>query len=361
VGTEWGLYVSLDGGRSFSQFTAGLPNVAVRDLVIHPRDHDLVVATHGRGLYVVDDLTPLRKLTARELESDVAFLESRPSAMLQPLFEFGFGGDDDYLGRSPSESASITYYLKKRHMFGDLRLEVYDPQGQLISSLPGGKRRGINRVEWPMRRPAPRTAPGAEIVPSFFALFGPRVPEGTYTVKMIKGPQTYASQVTLVPDPRSRHTAADREVQRRTANELYRLVEELAFLVGSVENARDQARARARELPEKDALRKKLEAFGEAMEKQRIGLVSTSRGEGISGEEKLREELAMLYGSVNGYEGKPTRSQLDRMEVLAQDLEAAMARFNAAADKEMPALNAGLGRAGKQPIAKLTAEEWAKK
>lgn len=219
VGTEWGLYVSLDGGISFSQFTAGLPNVAVRDLAIHPRDHDLVVATHGRGLYVVDDLTPLRKLTGQALESDVAFLESRPSAMIQPLFEFGFNGDDDYLGRSPGESATIAYYLKKRHMFGDLRLEVYDAQGRLVSTLPGGKRRGINRVEWPMRRQAPRTAPGAEIVPSFFSFFGPRVPEGTYTVKMIKGPQTYTSAVTLVPDPArsTRRPTATRSVAPPTS------------------------------------------------------------------------------------------------------------------------------------------------
>jgi hypothetical protein len=212
-----------------------------------------------------------------------------------------------------------------------------------------------------MRRPAPRTAPGAEIVPSFFAFFGPRVPDGAYTVKLTKGKEAYTSQITLVPDPRSKHTAADREAQRGTAAELHGLVEKLAFLVGSVEGARDQARARAKELPEKDALSRRFTAFAEAMEKQRTSLVSTSRGEGISGEEKLREELGMLYGNVNGYEGRPTQSQRDRMAVLAQDLDAAIARFNAAADKELPALNAALAKAGKPAIAKLTAEEWAAK
>jgi hypothetical protein len=212
-----------------------------------------------------------------------------------------------------------------------------------------------------MRRPAPRAAPGAELVPSFFSLFGPRVPEGTYNVRLTKGTQTYTSQITLVPDPRSKHSAADREAQRKTAGDLYALVERLAFLVGSVEQARDQARARAKDLPEKDALGKRLTTFAEAMEKQRVSLVSTSRGEGISGEEKLREELSMLYGNVNGYEGKPTQSQLDRMAVLAQDLDAAFARFNAAADKELAALNAGLAKAGKPALAKLTAEQWAAK
>jgi hypothetical protein len=278
--------------------------------------------------------------------------------MVQPVFEFGSGGDDDYAGRSPGESASIVYYLKKRHLFGDLKLEVFDAQGRLVSTLVGGKRRGINRVEWPMRRLPPRTAPGAELVPSVFSLFGPRVAEGTYTVKMTKGQQTYASQVTLVPDPRTKHTAADREAQRRAAGQLYDLTERLAFLVSSVERARDQARARAAELPEKDALRKRLAALADAMEAQRTSLVSTSRGEGISGDEKLREELGMLYGSVNGYEGRPTQSQLDRAAVLGQDLAAASARFGAAMDKELPAINAGLAKAGKPPLARLTAEEW---
>ena len=137
------------------------------------------------------------------------------------------------------------------------------------------------------------------------------------------------------------------------------LVEKLAFLVGSVESARDQARARARELPEKDALARRLTAFADAMERQRVSLVSTSRGEGISGEEKLREELAMLYGNVNGYEGKPTQSQLDRKVVLAQDLDAAIARFDTAVDKELPGLNAALAKAGKPAIARLAAGEWS--
>jgi hypothetical protein len=175
---------------------------------------------------------------------------------------------------------------------------------------------------------------------------------------MTKGPQTYTSQVTLVPDPRTTHTAADREAQRRAADQLYGLVERLAFLVGSVEQARDQARARAAALPEKDALRKRLTTLAEAMEAQRTALVSTSRGEGISGDEKLREELGMLYGNVNGYEGKPTQSQMDRAAVLARDLDAAFTRFNTAADRELPAINAGLARAGKPPIAKMAEEEW---
>ena len=350
VGTEFGLYISLDGGKTWAQFTAGLPNVAVWDLAIHPREHDLIIATHGRSLYILDDLTPLRGLTAQALESDVAFLESRPSPMLNIVGEFGFNGDGEFLGRSPSESAVIAYYLKKRHVFGDLKLEVYDAKGTLLATMPGGKRRGINRVEWPMRSKAPRTAPGEGIIPSMYALMGLRAQAGTYTVKMIKGKDTFSSTVTVVPEPGSRHTDADRTAQLAAASKLYGMVEKLASLVDALSNVRDQAKSAAAALPEKDAIRKRVQALADDMEAQRKALVASQRGEGISGEEKLREELSLLYGNVNGYEGRPTQSQLDRTVVLEKDLGAALAKFEASATKEAAALNVQLAAKKIPPI-----------
>ena len=90
----------------------------------------------------------------------MAFLESRPAPMVIPAFEFDFSGDEEFLGQNPPEAAAITYYLKKRHMIGDLKLEVYDSAGKLISTVPGGKRKGINRVYWPMRLNAAQGAGG---------------------------------------------------------------------------------------------------------------------------------------------------------------------------------------------------------
>jgi photosystem II stability/assembly factor-like uncharacterized protein len=358
LGTEWGLYLSPDGGQHWAQFTSGLPNVAVRDLAIHPREHDLIIGTHGRGIYILDDLTPLRALTASTLEADVSFLPSRPSATYIPAIDFSFNGDGDYAGRTLAEAAFVTYYLKRRHLFGDLRLEIYDDAGNLVSTLPGGKRRGINRVEWPMRAKPPRAPAGAELIPSFYSFVGPRAPLGSYTVKLVKGKETYEGKAELVADPRATHSAEDRALQQKTVWELYRHLERLAHLVQAITDARDQARARASGLGEKEALRPKLDAFAEAMENQRVALVSTSRGEGISGEEKLREELGMLYGNVNGYDGRPTASQLARMAVLAADLEAAAGKFDAACDRELAALNQELRAQGLEPLAKLSQEAW---
>ena len=360
LGTELGLFVSVDGGKQWSQFTGNLPNVAVRDIAIHPRDHDLILATHGRGVYIVDDVTPLRALTRDVVQKDVAFLASRPAPLLLSANEFVFADDSQFDGQNPPEAAMISYYLRKRHLVGDLKLEIYDEKGTLVSTLPGGKRRGVNRVAWPMRGPAPKMPKAADLV--FGSLLGPRPPEGTYRVKMIKGKDTYESTVSLVPDPRSRATAEDRRLQRETVGKLHALLGQLTFTVERIADLRDQARARAEGLPKGDALPKRLEAFADAMEARRAALVSTKESEGgISGDEKLREEMGTLYGNVNSYEGRPTESQVNRMGVLAVDLEAAGKKFEAAAAKELAALNPQLTKLKLDPLATLGLEDWTKR
>jgi photosystem II stability/assembly factor-like uncharacterized protein len=358
LGTEFGLFASLDGGRQWGQFTANFPNVAVRDLAIHPRDHDLIIATHGRGIYILDDLTPLRRLSPDVIESDVALLDARPQVTFIPGQEFGFDGDAEFVGRDLGESAYITYYLKRRHMFGDLKLEVSDPGGKLLSTIPGSKRRGINRVQWPMRSRAPRVAAGAGIIPNFFAFVGPRAPLGTYTVKLIKDKDTHVGTVTLAADPRSEHTTADRAAQQGMVWQLYALLERLTFTIESIADARDQAKARAARLPAADPVRQRVEALADLLEKQRAALVASKEGEGISGEEKLREEIGTLYGNVNGYEGKPTESQRQRAVVLGKQCDAAQAAFEATMAKDGAAVNRELVKKQLEPITTLTLEVW---
>jgi hypothetical protein len=357
VGTELGLWASVDGGRQWGQFTAGMPaGVPVRDIAVHPREHDLIVGTHGRGIYIVDDITPLRALTQQALDADVAFLEGRTWTMPITAFEFNFNGDSEFEGEVPPEAAFITYHLKKRHIVGDLKLEVYDKDGTLVSTLPGGKRRGINRVAWPMRLPPPKFPQATQ--PVFFAAFGPRVPAGTYTVKMIKNKDTFSSRVTLEHDPRSAHSAEDRAAQREMSLKLYAMLERMTMVVESISDARDQARARAAKLPAGDGLRKRLDGLDKAMEEQRRALVSVKEGEVVSGEDKLREELGTLYGAVNLYEGRPTASQATRMETLGKDLDAAYAKFQATLAKELSSLNTGLAGKKLDPLVPLTEEAW---
>src|SRR5262249_14734962 len=174
-----GLWVSLDGGGQWARYEGGdLPKVAVRDLAIHPRDNDLVIATHGRGIWIVDDITPLRALTPSTLASDVAFLPTAPTIQRINARGGWASGDASFSGPNPSNDAVIVYHLNKRHIFGDMKIEVLDPDGKLVGTVPSGKRRGLNRVTWPMRLKAPRVPPAATA--DFGAAFGPRVLPGTY-------------------------------------------------------------------------------------------------------------------------------------------------------------------------------------
>ena len=359
LGTEDGLFLSFDAGKQWAPFRGSLPEVAVRDLAIQPREGDLLLATHGRGIWIVDDIRCLRSLTPEALSADVAMLDSRPSVMTIPSSEQRFDAAE-FRGETIEETAFITYYLKKRHMFGDLKLEIYDASGDKVATLPAGKRRGINRVSWPMRLKAPKVPPATNLVQNAYAFLGPRVPAGTYTAKLVQGKETYAAKVEIQPDPRSTHTAEDRALQQKTVRELYAMLGDLTFLVDAITDTRDQAQARAQKLPKLDPLAKKLTALADKLEGLRKTLVTTREGR-LSGEEQLRERLGGLYGSVNGYDGRPTDSQLGYQQVLTKELAAARATFDSLAGKEMDALNSDLESKKLDPLKAISREEWDKK
>ena len=358
VGTELGLYLSIDGGQQWAQFTGGFPLVAVNDLAIHPREHDLIIGTHGRGVYIVDDITPLRHVDAKVLESKLAFLETRPAEIRFPRFAQEFTGDDEFVGSNTPEAAWITYYLKDRHMMGDMKIEVYDAQGALISTLPGGKRKGINRVPWYMRLKPPKVAPSPQL--GYGAMVGPTVPEGAYKVKVIKGTETYESQIQLKADPTVPYSAEDRKVQFETSMKLYQMQERLAFLADQITNVRDQAKDRAGKLKKNDGLAKKLSTFANQLDMLHKSIVATREGY-LTGEEQLRERVVELYLFVSLHAGRPTQSQLGRLTVLTGELDKANAKYEAIVGKELNPLNTQLTAKKLEPIQIMTKEEWDKK
>ncbi|MGI8782122.1 MAG: VPS10 domain-containing protein [Acidobacteriota bacterium] len=357
VGTELGLFVSVDGGAQWAQFTGGLPAVSVRDIALHPRESDVIIATHGRGIYILDDITPLRQITPAILESEVALLAGRPSTILFSGGQQAFPGSDEFIGQNRSDAVLITYYLKERHMMGDLKLEVYDPQGSLLTTLPGGKRRGINRVEWRTRMRPPRMPPAAGLVGGAF--FGPTVPEGAYTIKLIRGETTLDGRIELIADPRLTHSAEDRAARHRSVMTLYRGLEDLAFLTNQVTEARDQARQRASKLKTGDALAKALDEFAGRLDTLHKSLVSTRPGE-ITGETRLRERTGELYGAVSAYAGRPTRSQLEEIDLVVGQLHKSQENVQPVLGS-LDNLNSRLVSAKLDPIRLTTKEEFLKK
>jgi len=360
VGTEFGLFISIDGGVHWAQFKGSLPNVAVRDVAVHPRESDLILATHGRGIYILDDLTPIRALTPELLSKDLVMLPSRPSVLALPAAEQRFDGDAEFLGRTLPEAAAIVYYQKKRHIFGDLKLDIYDPKGQLLTSLQGDKRRGLNRVQWPERAKPPKMPPAAGLVENEYVFYGPQVQEGTYTVKLTKGKETYSSDVKLVPDPRSKSTAEDRELQHKTVTQLYDMLAQLTYIVDATSELREQARQRAAAVSD-DKLKEQLNGLAQKLEDFRSSLVSVKEGGMITGEKKLRENLGELYGAVNGYSGRPTQSQIGSTTVLQKKLDEAGAQFQSIATSQIPPLNTALQGKNLEPLRVTSREDWDKK
>ncbi len=357
MGTEFGLWISLDAGQNWGRFEGGMPKRApVRDIDIQRREGDLVVGTHGRGVYILDDLSPLRALTAETLGSKLALLPSRDAVMVLSAGLSWFSGDDEYTGPNPTEAATIFYYQNKRHIFGDMKIEIYDADGELVSNVPAGKLKGLNRAEWPMRLEPPKMPPATTLAPAFV---GPRVPEGEYTFKLIKGKETYEGKVRLVADPRSPHSPEDRAVQQETAMRLYRSLESLTYVVDSLIDLRDQAKDRKEATSGR--LAERLQEYVDELETLRGDVVSTSDGGIFAGDEKLREKMANLYANVTGYDGRPTGSQLDRTQVFENDVAAASDRFDVLAGERLVALNDQLGRKGLEALEVLTLEAWEAK
>src|SRR6266545_980411 len=349
LGTELGLWVSLDGGKQWAHYKGGdLPAVAVRDLAIHPRDHDLVIATHGRGIWIVDDITPLRALTPEALASAVTFLPGR--ATVQRLQAGGgwANGDAMYVGPNPPGDAVISYYQRRRHIFGDMKLEVYDASGKLLGTMPTSKRRGLNRVTWSMRLEPPRVPAAASA--AFGAALGPRVLPGTYTLKLTKDTSTYTTQLVLVPDPRATHTQAERQAALDLALKIKGTLGDMTFAVERMNSVRQALDERAGRLPAGDAVAKRLRAASATVDALRKRIVATKEGGMITGEERLRENLTDLYSNIVFYDGGPTQTQIERADALARELGDVVRDFDAWAARDLPGINAGLRSKRLEPI-----------
>ena len=359
VGTEFGLFVSLDNGKQWAQYKGNdFPNVAVRDLAIHPRDNDLVIATHGRGIWIVDDITPLRALTPDAMTKEIVFLQTQP--VVQQIQANGgwANGDAAFTGDNPPDEAVIAYYQKKRHIFGDLKIEVFDHNNQSLGVIPSSKRRGLNRVTWSMRLPAPKVPSAASIAGG--ATVGPRVLPGTYTIKMTKDKEVYTTNLQVLPDPRVKYTAADRQAEFDLSMKLYKMLGEMTFATERINRTRLALDDRAAKLPENDPTRGQLLAASAKVDELRKKIVATKEGGAITGEERLREFLANLYGDVTSYEGRPSNTQLARADALSRSLADVIKDFDEWAAKDLSPINSTLTREKLEPIQMITREEWEK-
>jgi photosystem II stability/assembly factor-like uncharacterized protein len=348
LGTELGLWVSVDGGRDWAAFTGDeFPAVAVRDLALQPRDNDLVVATHGRGIWIIDDITPLRSMGDALLASEAAFVEARP---VQQRIGGPGGwstGAATFIGENPADGAVITYYQRSRHLFGKLKLEILDAAGRVVDELPPSKRRGLNRVVWSMREKPPRVPPAVQL--AYSGTQGPRVLPGTYTVRMTKGGQVYEDTFEVGLDRRASFTVEQRKEQYDAAMRVHRLFGEETAVMDRIQQLRAGISA-ATAATGDAALKARLAGFDAKADGVRKRIVATKEGGAITGEERLREHTDQLYGAIMSYEGAPAAYQVERIGVLEAELADIERQFEGLLTGELPGINQALQAAGQSAL-----------
>jgi photosystem II stability/assembly factor-like uncharacterized protein len=349
VGTEAGLWISVDDGKSWAEFKGGnFPSVAVRDLQVQARESDLVLATHGRGIWIIDDITPLRALSDETLAKPAAFLQARQVQQRMPAQGGWVEGDQAFVGDNVQGGAVITYYQRARHLIGPLKLEVFDPAGKLVDTVPASKRRGINRVAWAMTVKPPKVPRAAQV--AFNASQGPRVLPGSYKVRLTDGANVVESPLKIAIDRRAPYKEADRKQQFAAVMRAHALFGEMTELTSKLDAARAAALERGRGLADQDSLKGRLFSLAQKLEDVKKKIVATKEGGAITGEERIREHLDLLYGALMSWEGKPAKYQTDRIDALKHELADVEKEYAAVVQKDLPGIDQELKKHKLEPI-----------
>lgn len=325
AGTERGLFITIDGGKSWNHFTKNMPPVAIHYIELQKQTSDLVMATHGRGIIILDDISPLRQITPEVLAKKVHFFKPKPMIINE---ESGFGGHStemEYVGPNPDRNAKIVYYLQKRHIFGKTKMQIFNHSGEVIADLPVSKAKGINTVSWNGHLKRPKIAKAKTITFGGFAT--PRVPAGTYKVLFTKGKDTYESQVVLKNDPDSPYTDKERQQLHKVTMELYNMVQDLAYMVYKIDTYIDAGSKNHNKVSDK--MVKKLSQLKESL------VITTGDNYVGTADPQLREDMASLYAKVARGFAPPSRPELQNLKLIESRFADAKKTFAKIENKEI--------------------------
>jgi photosystem II stability/assembly factor-like uncharacterized protein len=149
VGTEYGFFISLNGGKEWKPFMTGMPWVRVDDILVHPRDNDLIVGTHGRSIWILDDITPLQQLSEQATTAENHVFDVRPAIAYVNDIQRSISveGAKNFRGANPERGTAISYFLKNAAA-ADVTITISDVTGREIRTMEGPKEAGLHRVQW---------------------------------------------------------------------------------------------------------------------------------------------------------------------------------------------------------------------
>jgi len=331
LGTELGLYVTINGGKSWSQFTNNMPPVAVHFIDLQKQTNDVVMGTHGRGVIILDDISPLRELTQEVLAKDLHFFDVGAFTMEEDSgFSGSFGGETQFVGANKNTAARIIYYLKKRHTFGKMTMEIQDMDGNKITSLAPGKSKGINVVTWNFNTEMPKMAQAKTL--SFGGFTSPRVPAGKYKALITKGKNSYEHVFEVKYDEKSLVSMNERKEQEQLTRQLYDMVEGLAYGVYELLEWQKSATDVMDNHPNGKKAAQKLYNSLETLRKDMV--VTTGDNYVASAEPELRERMAELYTNIaSSYDGV-RGSQKENLTLITEEYNEALQRLEDIKKKE---------------------------
>jgi photosystem II stability/assembly factor-like uncharacterized protein len=376
AGTETGVFVSFNDGDEWQPLQLNFPDCSVRDLVIH--DDDLVIATHGRSFWILDDVTPLRQLSAAVANAEAVLFRPETAYRVRPsAFEGTPMPVDTAQAENPPEGAVIDYYLKSAPS-GVITLEVWDSAGKLVRRYsssdkppqidpkrvdfptswihlpkPLSAEPGMHRFVWDLRYPGP---PGSN-PPIFRGGGGPWALPGEYTVKLNVNGQGFTQQLPVKMDPRVATPLSDLALQFKIAMQINAAQTQVAAAFGEANRLHEQLQPLNSKLAKENG-RKALAGEVSALDKKTLALSGGTSGPGLYETEapataslrSLTIALGQVERAVGSADLAPTADAATAFQLDQQAVQQALAAWGKIKSQDVPHLNSSLRQAGSPPI-----------
>jgi hypothetical protein len=353
VGTEFGAYVTFDRGRGWHRFAGSLPTVPVDDIAVHPRDNDLILGTHGRSIYVLDDITPLVQMSESVLEADLHVFDLRPATMYRLHRHRANTGHQTFIAPNPPYGALLQYYIKSE--LEEVTITVLDDKGKRIRKLVGPKEVGLNRTHWDLRFPRPVEPPEEQAYfvappgwrPISFPV-GPLVLPGVYTVKVAAGESEIVKNVVVEEDSRIEISDEDRQSHLDTVLRVGKMMAACNQGDATVQKLERQLHSLEEKSTVSEEARSAVESISRKLENLEMKLSRTGgieRRLGATGPPPkgrpvpLYPRLTGLYVSLNRYTKAPNQDERERIQVLSDELDQLLRDLHKIVEEDMPALD----------------------
>ncbi|MDQ3648714.1 MAG: hypothetical protein M3458_00255 [Acidobacteriota bacterium] len=363
AGTELGLFVSYTGGNNWARLNMkNLPHVAVHDIIIHPRENDLILATHGRSIWIFDDATPIQQMNAAVASSDAHLFDVRPGLRHTSRFTRYGIGDKVFAGANPPYGALITYHLKEKpDEKVVVKVQILDANNKVVSEVDQApKEKGLNRAAWNLRYGGPqvRRPPTEEETAFTGGPRGPHVLPGTYTVRLTLGEKTFDKRVEVRLDPTIQPAVSTADLQllhdltlklrdmQSATNTALRAIDSVK---DQLQNAEKTIKDRITDPPKE--LTATVTDHLKQIEALQSKLARSDEGLGISGRESLASRLGGLFFSMDGTNAAPTPYQREYFNELQTDFRAKLEEVNRFINQTVPQLNETLRRSGAPTVA----------